>query len=205
MRDKTNIEQVAALQPDFMGFIFYPKSARYAGEVLEPRWLTALSPAIKKVGVFVNADTIEVKVTMQKFGLQYAQLHGNESPQYCKALQDEGIRIIKAFAVDEDFDFERLHSFEPYCEYFLFDTKTPLYGGSGYAFDWHLLNKYQLDKPFLLGGGVGPANVTEAVAIRHKALLALDVNSRLESAPGIKNIDEVALIKKAIQHKIENH
>jgi phosphoribosylanthranilate isomerase len=201
MRDKANIEEVAALQPDFMGFIFYKKSPRYAGDALDIALAGALPSSIQKIGVFVNEERATVLEYMEKYQLQYVQLHGEESAAYCKALQEEGAKIIKAYAVDNRFDFQQLEEYVPYCEYFLFDTKTESYGGSGIAFDWQVLQKYHFSKPFFLGGGVGPANVAEAVAINHPAMFALDVNSRLEISPGLKNINSVALIKEAVQNK----
>ena len=147
---RDNIAEVVALQPDFVGFIFYKKSPRYVGENFVLPEIA--NSTINKVGVFVNEAFDVVYNTILKYKLDYAQLHGNESPGYCEKLKRQGIKIIKAFQVDEHFDFGELEAYESVTDYFLFDTKTKQYGGSGKSFDWQILNSYLLEKKYFLSG-----------------------------------------------------
>jgi len=192
LTDPHNIKDVLTLGPQYIGLIFYPKSARYIGE-LDPEYLLTLKN-VKKTGVFVNSSITEVEQMMVKYQLDAIQLHGNESPEFCSELMasmqmtEAGVEIIKAFGVDIDFDFQQLEAYLSVVDYFLFDTKTPLHGGSGKAFDWHILDRYSYDKPFFLSGGIGPDNFKHAYQIEDERLYALDLNSRFESSPGFKNI-----------------
>jgi phosphoribosylanthranilate isomerase len=192
MREAANILSVADFNPDFLGFIFYEKSARYAGEVLDTEVLRSLPASICKVGVFVDAPLAELFATTCQYSLDYVQLHGHETPAYCQAVRAHGLRVIKAFAVDADFDFDTLAGYAPACELFLFDTKGRHPGGNGYAFDWQLLHRYQGPTPFLLSGGLGPNNVEEVLRFRHPQLVGYDANSLLETAPGHKDVEATA-------------
>ena len=200
MRDAANMREIAALKPDFFGLIFYPKSPRFVSfEQLEK---LPLCPEIRRVGVFVNADENEVLRVNQAAGLSLIQLHGDESPAFCERLQNHGLQIIKAFAIDENFDGAILKNYETICDYFLFDTKTQDRGGSGKAFDWNILRRIESDKPFFLSGGIGADNFNEAInACAGLPLFALDINSRAESAPGIKSAEQLSFI---IHHLSEN-
>ena len=149
---RDNLAEVAALQPDYIGIIFYRKSPRF---VEEDFVLPELPDSVKKVGVFVNAAMDYVLEKIERYGLDLVQLHGDESPEFCGELQKKGIGVIKAFPVDEAFDFSRLDAHVDSTDYFLFDTKTPAYGGSGKQFDWNLLEKYQFNHPYFLSGGIG--------------------------------------------------
>ncbi|MGI4759237.1 MAG: phosphoribosylanthranilate isomerase [Janthinobacterium lividum] len=189
MREAGNILSVAGFNPDFLGFIFYEKSARYAGEVLDTELLRSLPASIDKVGVFVDAPLPELLATTAHYSLDYVQLHGHETPAYCQAVRAQGLRIIKAFAVDADFDFSALVAYVPFCELFLFDTKGKHPGGNGHSFDWQLLNGYRGPTPFLLSGGLGPDNVAELLHFQHPQLVGYDFNSLLETAPGLKNTE----------------
>ena len=192
MREAANILSVADFNPDFLGFIFYEKSARYAGEVLDTEVLRSLPASICKVGVFVNAPLAELFATTCQYSLDYVQLHGHETPAYCQAVRTHGLRVIKAFAVDADFDFNTLAEYAPHCDLFLFDTKGQHPGGNGYAFDWELLHRYHGPTPFLLSGGLGPANVDEVLRFRHPQLVGYDANSLLETTPGHKDLEATA-------------
>lgn len=178
MRDPSNIEQVAELNPDFMGFIFYPPSPRYVGHM--PREaLGSIPRSIRRVGVFVNEQSEVIYRAIDRYELDMVQLHGNETPQFCKTI---GTRcgVIKATRVGEA---------QPYVDavdYLLFDTPTPNHGGSGVPFDWSELNHYHDSTPFLLSGGIGPEH---SDMIREMGLFGVDINSRFETAPGIKNIE----------------
>jgi phosphoribosylanthranilate isomerase len=192
MRDPENIRVLGELRPDLMGFIFYPGSRRYAGKELDASVLKALPAGIQKVGVFVDADPEEVLQKALEYSLDFVQLHGGESPAYCSRLKGK-LKIIKAFGLDTGFDFGSLKEYVPYVNYFLFDTRTEAHGGSGQTFDWDLLKSYREETPFFLSGGIGPEEMKSASEIRQlfPALLGLDVNSRFETAPGMKDIESL--------------
>ena len=186
MRYTDNIRAVAAIEPDYLGFIFFEGSSRYVSESI-PKLPTVL----KKAGVFVNAsyDTIVKKINT--YDLQAVQLHGDESPEFCKSIQALNIEVIKVFSIKSEFNFELLRPFEPVCDFFLFDTKGPLAGGNGYCFDWSVLEKYPPKKPYFLSGGIGLESI-EALQEFKKSTAAIycyaiDVNSQFEIAPAQKN------------------
>lgn len=193
MKVPANILEVAALQPDYMGFIYYKQSKRYAGE-LSAGLLRELPLNIKKTGVFVDESLAVVAELLTEFGFSAIQLHGAETVEYClklKQIVPQGTELIKAFGVDEDFDFGQLKAYEGVADYFLFDTQTPGHGGSGKVFNWSLLDRYELDKPYFLSGGIGPEHVEDISNIKDKRLYAIDVNSRFELEPGLKQIDKL--------------
>jgi phosphoribosylanthranilate isomerase len=196
MKYPDNILEVGSLLPDYMGFIFWEKSARYFDGVIPE-----LPKSIKKVGVFVN-ETIEVILAKaQKHDLQAIQLHGNESVEFCNELRENGnqvqIEIIKVFSVDDSFDFEVLKPFEAVCDYFLFDTKGKLPGGNGTTFDWKVLEKYPSSKPFFLSGGIGIEEIeaVHEISKTNLPLYAIDVNSKFEIEPGLKNTEKLNSFK----------
>jgi phosphoribosylanthranilate isomerase len=195
MRDPGNIREVATLKPDLMGFIFYPQSPRYIGENPEDALFREIPSGIGKTGVFVNAEPEAVLLQSKKAGLQFVQLHGEESPAECRELALHELQVIKAFRVDASFRFELLPQYAPFCRFFLFDTATSAYGGSGKQFDWNLLNRYEGPVPFFLSGGISPEDAEKLAEFSHPFLTGVDVNSRFETSPGIKNI---ALLKKFI-------
>ena len=199
MRDRENIQALLELHPDYIGFIFYERSVRYVGEQFDPA-VTALVPKdTGKVGVFVNADPDDIIRKIDQYGLDYVQLHGRESAAYCTKLANEGARVIKAFSVDDTFDFSGLDEYNDSCCYFLFDTRTPSVGGSGRKFNWQILKKYTLAKSFFLSGGIGPDDAEETTGLKHLNIHALDINSRFETRPGHKNIDMVRKFMKEIR------
>jgi phosphoribosylanthranilate isomerase len=197
MKDLHNMMEVAALQPDYMGFIFYGRSKRYVFAGQQPdefasaiRTLHHHFPAIVKTGVFVNAEVKEVIRTAARFEMDMVQLHGDEPPQYCEELKLLDFKIIRAFGIDETFDFSTLDEYSEYCDYFLFDTKSPAHGGSGRKFNWELMRQHRIDKPFFLSGGLAPTDVPAIHdLLKGMNVHALDFNSKLEVEPGIKNID----------------
>jgi phosphoribosylanthranilate isomerase len=201
MRDAGNISKVASLQPDYMGFIFYEKSKRFVGE-LYPASLSEMPENIGRVGVFVKHDLKEVVHLAEKFDLNLLQLHGNESAAYVKELkqllQGSDIKLMKAFGIDENFDFTLLNEYENEVDYFLFDTQTPDHGGSGKQFNWELLNGYTLNKPYFLSGGIGLESVEALQTIGDKRLFAIDVNSKFETEPGIKDISKLKEFKRQL-------
>lgn len=192
MRQQGNIEEVVALQPDFIGFIFYEKSPRFAGEELKEEYIKSIPSQIKKVGVFVNANPGYIQDMVKKYDLQYAQLHGNELPDICRSLRQKGINIIKAFSIDSTFNFAMLNNYKSFCDLFLFDTKGDQPGGNGVPFDWQLLQKYDNEKPFFLSGGIGPDNITDIIALsKSMPLYGIDLNSKFETEPGIKDVSKL--------------
>ncbi len=189
MKFPDNTAAVAALQPDYVGFIFYPHSPRFVGYVPNEE-LTELRLPAKKVGVFVDKDFSTIKSIIQKYHLDVVQLHGSESAETCAALR-QTVEVIKAFGVDENFDFQLLKAYENMVDYFLFDTKTLVYGGSGKSFDWHVLENYTLNVPFFISGGLSNENISSVLQFEHPAFYGLDLNSRFEDEPGLKNIKKL--------------
>lgn len=182
MTDAENIRKVEELGVNMIGFIFYPKSPRCLCS--KPEYLPSRA---KRVGVFVNESRENVQMYADRFSLDYIQLHGNESPEYCRSLQNCGLHLIKAFPVCTFRDLYPLSCYDGLCDYFLFDTKTPDYGGSGTAFNWNILHRYNGTTPFLLSGGIGPESVSALKAFQHPYFAGIDLNSRFETAPGIKD------------------
>lgn len=188
MREAANLRDIASLSPDFVGFIFYAKSARFVADALDAEALRALPASVRKVGVFVDADLPTVLATATRYGLDYVQLHGHETPAYCQAAHAQRLCVIKAFSIAERFDFNTLAAYAPYCEFFLFDTKGAQPGGNGTAFDWRVLADYHGPTPFLLSGGLGPGNADELRNFQHPQLAGYDFNSHLETAPALKDV-----------------
>lgn len=206
MKYRDNIQQVAALQPDYIGFIFYQKSARYFNSKSIPE----IANTIKKTGVFVNASLNFIINKIKAHHLQAVQLHGNESAHYCLELKQRyketstsisneynSLEIIKVFSVNNTFDFNVLKPYEPVSDYFLFDTKGEQPGGNGYTFNWDVLNNYPSTKPFFLSGGIGVEEIEKIKQFQKseasKYCYAIDVNSKFEIEPGLKNME---LLKK---------
>ena len=191
MRDAHNIEQLLELQPDYMGFIFYEKSARNVADELDEALLKSFPKTTKKVGVFVNASAISILEKVKKYQLDYVQLHGEELPNFCKDLQLKGINIIKAFSLDENFNFAQLNNYKPWCDFFLFDAKGQNKGGNGITFDWSILERYDNEKPIFLAGGIDLENAEEALNMTGLKIHAIDINSRFELSPAMKDVEKV--------------
>ena len=190
MRDSQNILALAKLQPDYIGFIFYAKSARFTSGVLKKKILNALPKSIKKTGVFVNESFEKVIETGKEYDLDFIQLHGNETVEFCEKLKTESLKVIKAFSVDHSFNFSETINFEGFVDYFLFDTKAEGgYGGHGMTFDWNILERYRGKTPFLLAGGISLDNLGDLDKIKNKNFVGIDVNSKFELSPGIKDIE----------------
>jgi len=189
MRQQGNIEELVKLNPNFIGFIFYEKSPRFAGEELNEEYVRSIPKSIKKVGVFVNANPGYILDMVKKYDLQYAQLHGNEMPDICRSLRQKGVNIIKAFSIDTNFNFAMLNNYKSFCDLFLFDTKGDQPGGNGVPFDWKLLKKYDNEKPFFLSGGISLDNIETIIDLsKTLPVYGIDVNSMFETAPGVKDI-----------------
>jgi phosphoribosylanthranilate isomerase len=198
MKETENIKEISALHPDYMGFIFWDKSKR--NMTLDS--IPELPETTKKIGVFVDASIDEINHKIDQFQLDLIQLHGNESVEFCAILNKSNIKIIKAFAVDNFFDFSVLKEYIPFVDFFLFDTKGKLPGGNGITFDWKILENYPYEKPFFLSGGIGK---TEVDAIKDffktevsKKCASIDVNSRFETKPGCKSEIKLRKFKKLL-------
>lgn len=189
MKYPDNILEVGSLLPDYMGFIFWEKSTRYFEGVIPQ-----LPKSIKKVGVFVNASLEEILNKIKVHDLQTVQLHGHESVEFCELLKkntSNTIEIIKVFSVLDTFDFSILTPFENACDFFLFDTKGKLPGGNGTTFDWKVLENYSSTKPFFLSGGIGIEELEQVKQVlkTNLPIYAIDINSKFEVEPGLKNIE----------------
>ncbi|MDR1129778.1 MAG: phosphoribosylanthranilate isomerase [Prevotellaceae bacterium] len=191
MRNAMNIVELAMLNPDYMGFIFYEHSPRFAGE-LNQAILDMLSPETSSVGVFVNPQMKYIVGTAEHYRFKILQLHGNETPEFCAELKSKyECSIIKAFGIKSEEDFSHVRDYEDVCDYFLFDTKTELYGGSGQKFDHSLLANYKGAKPFFLSGGITVRDLENIRDSRHELCFGIDVNSGFEISPGIKNLEQI--------------
>ncbi|MFD0964996.1 phosphoribosylanthranilate isomerase [Pseudofulvibacter geojedonensis] len=199
MKYQENINQVTEINPDFLGFIFYEKSSRFFdGEIPN------LTKEISKVGVFVNASIEYVLDKVNHHHLDYIQLHGNETPEYCKKLKAKtNSKTIKVFSIKDEFNFTVLSQFEVICDYFLFDTKGTLPGGNGYSFDWSVLENYPSTKPYFLSGGIGLENVTDLQEFLSSPAAqycyAIDVNSKFEIEPGLKDTTKLTEFKELLK------
>jgi phosphoribosylanthranilate isomerase len=195
MRDLGNIEDVAAFEPDFMGFIWASKSPRYVGEEFK---IPALPKTTNAVGVFVDASVEKIANLARKASFEWVQLHGQESANDILKLKSLGLKVIKAISVSSEND---LLACEGEPDLFLLDTKKgEQVGGTGIAFDWTMLQAYKKSIPFILAGGLGEENVVEAISLSAQfPIYGLDFNSKLESLPGVKDIEKVKNISKIIE------
>lgn len=197
MKYVDNLMMVAAVQPDYLGFIFYDQSKRNFEGVI-PK----LPKGIKKTGVFVN-EYLEIVVSLvEEYQLEAIQLHGDESVDYIKELKGHlpRVEVIKVFGIKDSFDFSILESYIEEIDYFLFDTKGKERGGNGVKFDWSVLKEYPFDKPFFLSGGIDLDDIAKVNEIgeSHLPVYAVDINSRFETKPGVKNIKEVKSFKNKL-------
>ena len=192
MRDAENIAAVASLGPQYLGFIFYPKSPRFVGENFD---IPANLPAsIASVGVFVNESSAVIMAKRKSSKLDFVQLHGNESPAQCDELKATGLGVIKVFSIDDKFNFDVTKPYRDVVDYFLFDTKGKYYGGNANTFNWKILSKYDQAVPFFLSGGLSPDNANTLGDIQKMNLHALDLNSGVEISPGLKDLKKVETI-----------
>ena len=185
MKETENIKEISALHPDYLGFIFWEKSKRNMTLDSIPKLLETT----KKVGVFVDASIQEIAAKINQYQLDIIQLHGNESVIFCKNVKKLGVEVIKVFSVDSTFNFSVVKEYVLAVDYFLFDTKGKLPGGNGTTFDWKVLEKYPSSKPFFLSGGIGleEIDLTKEILTTNLPIHALDLNSKFESEPGLKD------------------
>lgn len=200
MKHPENILEIAALQPDYLGFIFYAQSPRYVDNEIP-----TIDKSIQKVGIFVNATLEDILEKAYRYQLNLVQLHGDESPELCLLLQQNKLKVIKSFNIDNTFNFNRLSKYTYCCNYFLFDTKGANYGGNGTAFDWRILERYYLNKLYFLSGGIGLESLTD---LHHffqkdyaKKCLSIDLNSRFEIEPGLKNPETLKTFMQNLKQK----
>ncbi|OJJ20115.1 N-(5'-phosphoribosyl)anthranilate isomerase [marine bacterium AO1-C] len=202
MREPQNIEEVLSVQPDYLGLIFFEKSARYIGEDFElPTPLQGAKP--QKVGVFVNHSLEYIVAKAKKYQLALAQLHGDESPEFCQQLKGllPGLQLVKVFRVTDDFDFGTLAPYKPYCDFFLFDTKGKDYGGNGIVFNWDILKGYDNERPLFMSGGLSLENLQDLqsfITTHRLNVHAIDVNSKFEISPALKDVEKLKELKRLI-------
>ena len=200
---KHNVAEVAALKPDYLGFIFYGNSPRNYKESK----IINISEDIKKVGIFVDQSVEEIIVLIEKFQLDVIQLHGEQPVEFVSLLISElknskngQVEIWKVFSIKDTFDFSVLKDFENLVSKFLFDTKGKEKGGNGFTFDWSILKNYKSKKPFILSGGIGMTEISEVKKIQHSGLpiYAIDVNSKFEIEAGLKDISALKKLKELL-------
>ena len=204
MREPENIRAVASLGVDMIGMIFYPKSPRYVQSRIDEEDRLP----VQRVGVFVDESIANILKIIDTFHLNYVQLHGNESPQFVTMLRDalkesgfSGVRLMKALSIQTPDEVDRWQVYQGLVDLLLFDTPTAGYGGSGRRFNWSLLAHYQGDIPFLLSGGIGPDDVEDILSFHHPMMKGIDLNSRFELAPAVK---DVSLLRGFI-HQLRHH
>jgi len=191
MKYPDNILDVSKLKPDYMGFIFFHKSLRHVDmhEIEGP--MQKLPEDISKVGVFVNHPYSEVIDICRKLKLNFVQLHGNETPDYVSRIKDSGTCVIKVFHMGKTFDWNLTKDFSTKADFFLFDTSTQQFGGSGQKFDWAMLDNYHDETPFFLSGGIDIDDIPDINKLNHPQIWGIDINSRMESSPAFKNINRI--------------
>jgi len=194
MRETENIREAEALGIDLMGFIFWPKSSRYVSE--RPAYLPT---GCKRVGVFVDASLDEIRQHADDYQLDLIQLHGHESPAFVEALRP--LRIIKAINIASAEDLIQTEAYEGIVDHFLFDTKGKVAGGNGVKFNWSILASYHGATPFLLSGGIGPDDVEAVNSFRHPQCLGIDLNSRFEVEPALKDIHKLRQFINQLHHE----
>lgn len=192
MREEQNISDLEKLDIDWMGMIFWSGSKRFVS-----RPPSRLPQRVKKVGVFVDASLDDIRQHVNDYQLDIIQLHGHETPAFLEALKP--LTLIKAFNIADASDLEKTKAYEGIADYFLFDTKGKIVGGNGEKFDWTVLTAYEGATPFLLSGGIGPDDVQKVKQFHHQKCIGIDLNSRFESAPGLKDIDQLQTFIKQIR------
>ena len=195
------LQQLDGLDIDFAGLIFYKESPRYIGNKISRKELKSADFDLKKVGVFVNPEMIDVLDAIDDYGLDAVQLHGDESPGMCEDLGSE-VEVIKAFRVTDGADIDKLLSpYDAVCDYYLFDSGglKESFGGTGQQFDWSILAKAKIEKPFFLSGGIGVEDATKVKAFTHPDFFGVDINSRFEKSPGLKDMGAVLQFRQALK------
>jgi len=198
------LQQLEAMNIDFAGLIFYKESSRYVGDKLPKKDVKSADFDLKKVGVFVNPELIDVLDAIDDYGLDAVQLHGDESPEMCEDLSSE-VEVIKAFRIPnkEKVNIDKLvQPYDAVCDYYLFDTGglKESFGGTGQQFDWTILTKAKIEKPFFLSGGIGPDDAEKIKAFKHPDFYAIDINSKFEKEPGVKDVAAILKFRQAFKY-----
>ncbi len=196
MKFAANKSEVEKLDIDLLGFIFYPPSKRFIGELPEMSLFDTEKP---KVGVFVDENVFEILGVAKNLGFEYIQLHGKENPKTCAILKKQGLKVIKVFNVNETFNFATTKPFEKVADYFLFDTKTEVPGGSGQKFNWQILNKYRGETPFFLSGGIELKDAPAIKKVKHDKFAGVDLNSGFEESAGVKGVEKIKEFIKRVR------
>jgi len=191
LRDPDNLAEVVDAKPDMVGFIFYSQSPRYVDEAAAKALNSVSVGNAQRVGVFVDSDLRHIEQMGVHFGLHAVQLHGTESPTLCYQLQKMGLTVIKAFRVEEKFSFAEVEPYVGSCSFFLFDAAGSSAGGNGVTFRWSLLENYTANVPFLLSGGIDEQHLSSIKTLNHPMLHGVDINSRFEVVPGVKDVPRV--------------
>ena len=200
LKFESNILDLSKIEPDYMGFIFWEKSKRH----VKGSTPNLLQTKIKKTGIFVNADFEKIKEKVYVHKLKAIQLHGEESPEFCKKIKAFGVEIIKAFSIDENFNFDILKKYDLCSDYFLFDTKGKSPGGNGISFDWEILRNYKYEKKIFLSGGIGVESINAIKKLKNfdLPLFCIDINSKFELNPGKKNIELIKSFKNNLENEV---
>jgi phosphoribosylanthranilate isomerase len=194
-----NRKELEPLPIDYFGFIFYPQSKRYAGDPELPGFKELIASQKQKTGVFVNEHLCKVIEIAAIAGLSCVQLHGDESPEYCNQIMKKGFEVIKAFRIGDDFDFVDTTRYEGCADFFLFDTRAEIPGGTGRKYNWDLLSGYKGNTPFFLSGGIKPDDVMAVKSFSHQFFYGIDLNSGFEDYPGFKNFTILKQFIKELQ------
>lgn len=194
------LQQLDGLDIAFAGLNFYETSPRYVGENIDPEQLIQADLDVKTVGIFVDDDYETVMEKVEHYELHMVQLHGNESPELCKELSED-TEVIKVFSIDDSVkDIDALVApYDAVCDYYLFDTATDKKGGSGKKFDWSLLTKAKIEKPFFLSGGIATSDAAALKQFKHPDFYGIDINSKFEKSPGIKDMASILEFKLAVK------
>jgi phosphoribosylanthranilate isomerase len=203
----TQIEQLKAIDKlgvNYGGLIFYEQSLRCMREKIMPKNFDGLSLTLKKVGIFVNAGESDIMKQVEAYELDLIQLHGDETPAFCKTMSDQ-VAVIKVFRItqsnEQNIDW-MVKPYEEYCDYYLFDTnRKNAYGGTGEKFDWNLLNANQINKPFFLSGGIGLNDAEKVKNFKHPFFDCVDINSKVELEPGIKDLEAIRQMKNQLKYE----
>jgi len=202
------LKELDALGVDYAGLIFYERSARYMLNKLKTTDLNNANLSVKKVGIFVNASEEDIKTQVELYQLGLVQLHGDETPAFCKHISN-AVSVIKAFRITKDNDLNidwMIKPYEEYCDFYLFDTNSKgAYGGTGEKFDWQILNNNKINKPFFLSGGIGIDDIQKLKSFKHPFFYAADVNSMLETEPGIKDMSKVKILVHELKEEVTNN
>jgi len=195
------LQQLDGLNIEYAGLIFVPDSPRYVGDKLDKAAVKNADFDLKKVGVFKNPDMIDVLDAIDDYGLDVVQLHGEESPEMCEDLSSE-VEVIKVFNLKGDEDIDVLVAdYDAVCDYYLFDTQSAdgITGGTGQQFDWKILAKAKIEKPFFLSGGLSVDDIAKLKKFKHPDYFGVDINSRFEKEPGVKDMGQVLLFKQGMK------